>query len=261
MSGIAALVLAGSRGGAADPVAALAGVSHKALAPVAGVAMLDRVVAALAASPGVGRIHLSGAPEEAARALPGVAALLAAGRLGFLPATLSPSGSVAAALEALGTPLLVTTADHALLTPAMVAHVLRAVPPEADAAAALAPAALLRAAFPNSRRTFLRFRDGAWSGCNLFLFRSPRAAGAVRFWQRLEAERKRPLRMLWLVSPLLVLRHALGLLTLRGALDALGRRTGARLEVVEMPEAEAAVDVDSAADLALTEAILAARAG
>ena len=257
--GVTALVLAGSRGGAADPVAVAAGVSAKAFAPVMGVPMIERVAAALAGSRGVGRIAVCGAPEADVLRLPGLAALHRSGRLVFLASTSSPSLSVAAALEALGTPLLVTTADHALLRPAVVEHFLGAVPKRADAAAGLAEESLIRAAFPGSRRTFLRFRDGAWSGCNLFLLRTPASAGVVAYWRRLEGERKRPWRMLRLVSPLLALRHLLGLLTLRGALDALGRRTGAELATVELPWAEAAVDVDSLADLALAERLLAAR--
>ncbi|MFC7554928.1 hypothetical protein ACFQU7_25930 [Pseudoroseomonas wenyumeiae] len=51
MSGVTALVLAGSRAGAADPMAMAAGVSHKALLPVGGVPMLARVLEALRDSP------------------------------------------------------------------------------------------------------------------------------------------------------------------------------------------------------------------
>ena len=58
-----------------------------------------------------------------------------------------------------------------------------------------------------------------------------------------------------------LLRHALGLLSLPGALAALERKTGARLAAVEMPFADAAVDVDKPADLALVEAVLRAREG
>ena len=62
---VTALVLAGRRSGGADPMAAAAGVSHKALLPVAGVPMLLRVVSALRASPSVGRIVVCiEAPEE-----------------------------------------------------------------------------------------------------------------------------------------------------------------------------------------------------
>lgn len=258
-NGVVALVLAGSRGGARDPVATAAGVPLKALAPVAGTAMLERVAAALAGSRGINIIAVCGVPEALALRLPGIATLYSEGRLVFLAATPSPSLSVAAALERLGTPLLVTTADHALLCPEMVERFLADVPENADAVVGLANAAVIRAAFPSSRRTLLRFRDGAWSGCNLFLFRNAAAAGVVNYWRRLEDERKRPWRMLRLISLNLALRHLLGLLSLQQALDGLGRRTSTVLAAVELPWAEAAVDVDSLNDLVLAEERLMAR--
>ena len=255
--GVTALVLAGRRKGAPDPMAEAAGVSHKALLPVAGVPMLLRVVSALRASPAVGRVVVSmEAPGETLSRLGGLE--------GVLPrdATPSPARSAAAALEEFGAPLLVTTADHALLTPAMVGHFVSAVPEGVAAAAALARRETVLAGHPDTRRTWLRFRDGAFSGCNLFLLAEAEgAARAVAFWRRVEAERKRPLAMARLLGPLTLLRFALGRLTLRDALDALGRRCGARLAAVDMPFADAAVDVDKPADLALAEAALRRRAG
>ncbi len=253
--GVTALVLAGQRKGGPDPMAAAAGVSHKALLPVAGVPMLLRVVSALRASPAVGRVAVSiEAPERTLSGLGGLEdALLRA-------AAPSPARSAAAALDEFGAPLLVATADHALLTPEMVGHFVSAVPAGAAAAAALARSETVLAAYPDARRTWLRFRDGAFSGCNLFLLAEAEgAAKAVGFWRRVEAERKRPLAMARLLGPLALLRFALGRMTLRDALDALERRCGARLSAVEMPFADAAVDVDKPADLALAEAALRAR--
>lgn len=255
--GVTALVLAGRRsGGGADPMAGAGGVSHKALLPVAGVPMLLRVVAALRAADTVGRVVVCiEAPDET---LSGLAGLDGAGRRA---AAGSPARSAAAALEEFGAPLLVTTADHALLTPGMVDHFVAAVPSGAAAAAALARRETVLSGFPDTRRTWLRFRDGAFSGCNLFLLAEAEgAARAVGFWRRVEAGRKRPLAMARLLGPATLLRFAFGRLTLRAALDALERRCGARLAAVEMPFADAAVDVDTPADLALAEAALRRRA-
>lgn len=246
--GVTALVLAGQRPGETDPLAEAAGVACKALVPVAGVPMLPRVVAALRAAGGVGRVVVLGDP-----------ATLPAGLAELLPAAESPSAGVAAALGRFGAPLLVTTADHPLLTAAMVEHFLAATPAWADASAGLARREVVLAAYPGGRRTWLRFRGGAYTGCNLFLLRTPRATGVVRFWRRLERERKRPLKMAALLGFAVLFRHALGLLSLPGALAALGRKTGARLAAVEMPFADAAVDVDKPADLILVEAVLRTR--
>lgn len=251
MTPLPALVLAGSRG-PGDPMAVAAGVTHKALIPVDGVPMLERVVAALRATPEVSQIAVSIEDEALLRTLPGAAVT-------FVPAARGPSESVARAMERLGTPLLVTTADHALLRPEWIAHFLSAAPAEADVAAAVARAETIRAAAPDTKRTVLRFADRAVSGCNLFLLSTPRASRAVNFWRQVEAHRKRPLRLVRMLGPGALIRFALGRLTLRQALDRLGSLAGVRAAAVELPFGEAAVDVDKPADLELAERLAARR--
>ena len=82
----------------------------------------------------------------------------------------------------LGTPLLVTTVDHALLQPEWVRQFIDATPADADIAVLLAPEAVVHAAAPTTQRTYLKFRDGRYSACNLFLLRTPRALAAVDLW-------------------------------------------------------------------------------
>jgi len=259
---ITAIVLAGSRG-PADPVAAAAGVSHKALAPVAGVPMLARVLATLAAVPRIGRVVVLIERPDLVREHPAFARFRDRDWLTVVPAAPSPSRSVLAALDlpSMPAPCLITTADHPLLTPAMVEHFWAALPTDADAAVGLARAEIIQAAYPETRRTYLRFRDGATSGCNLFALRTPAARAVVTFWRRVEQDRKQPWRMIRLLGPGLLLAYALRRLTLEAALRALGRRTSTTLAAVDLPFADAAVDVDRPGDLTLAEAILAQRTG
>ncbi|MDT8344131.1 MAG: NTP transferase domain-containing protein [Thermohalobaculum sp.] len=243
-----ALILAGSRG-AADPVAQAAGVSHKAFAEIAGRTMIARVAEALTAA-GIGRILVSIEPD--APALPD--------GLERLDAAASPARSVAAALAAAATPILVTTADHPLLTPAMVADFIAgAEATGVDVCAGVATRAVVEAAGNPARRTYLRFRDAQVSGCNLFALRTPQAEAAVRFWQRLEAERKRPWRMALAIGPATLAAYAAGWLTMAAAARALGRAARCSASLVTLDHAEAAHDVDKPADLAFAEAMLRAR--
>lgn len=257
-----ALVLAGSRG-ASDPVAAHCGVRHKSLAPVAGVPMLTRVVGTLAASARIGRIVLCLDAPEILDGLPEVAALVGRGRIAIVPPDRSPSLSVGAALASIKSPhpLLVTTADHPLLTPQMIDHFCARIPADADVAVALAPASVIRAAYPGALRTFYRMGREAYSGCNLFAFRTPASARAAAYWARMEQHRKRPLRLIAAIGPLTLLRFLLGRLDIGGVERLLSRRSGARLRIVEMPFAEAAIDVDKPADLDLVERIFRTRTG
>jgi GTP:adenosylcobinamide-phosphate guanylyltransferase len=254
---VTALVLAGSRG-PTDPVARVAGVAYKALAPVAGVPMLLRVMRTLAASESIGEIALGIDPAALNSTDAETAEELRDMTTQFTPLGKTPSQSVQRALEALPTalPLLVTTADHALLTPAMVDHFCRAAPEDADVAFAVATETLLRRDYPDTRRTYYRLAGQGYSGCNLFLLRRPAAAKVAAFWSEMERYRKRPWRLVAAIGPLTLVSFLLGRLSLDDAARRLSEIVGATVKPVEMPFAEAAIDVDKPADLTLAEVIL-----
>jgi CTP:molybdopterin cytidylyltransferase MocA len=244
-----ALVLAGARPGA-DPVADYAGVSAKPLIAIAGEPMLSRVVAALRAA-GFKRIGVSTAD-------PAVAQLGRELGCEVLAAEAGPSLSTLRGVEALGTPLLVTTADHALLRAEWVSRFVADAPADADIAVLLAERAAVEAAAPGTRRTYLRFADGDWSGCNLFLVRNDAALGAIRLWQSLEADRKQPWKIVGRLGPAILLRYLLGRLSLQEALARLGKLSGTRAAAVASPFGLAAVDVDKPADLDLVRGLVGA---
>lgn len=246
-----ALILAGSRPGEADALAASEGVSHKALIELEGLPLLARVHAALAAA-GMERIAVCASDPE-------VIAL--AERLGAIviePAQ-GPSGSVARAFARLGAPMVVTTADHALLRPRWVRQFIETTPPEADVAILLARRAAVEAAMPGSRRTWLRFADGEWSGCNLFHLVTSRAEAAIESWAGVEADRKRPWRIAARLGYGTLWNYWRGRLTMQGAVARLGRQIGIKAAVVSAADGLAAVDVDSVKDLADIRALVAER--
>lgn len=252
---VTALVLAGSRRGEDDPVARYRGAPAKCLVTAGGVPMVARVVAALAASPRVGRILVSADRLDLLRAM-----AWPDGRVELLASEASLSASVADGFAKGGAPLLVTTADHALLEPAMIDHFLAAADRAGcDVAAGLASARVITAAYPDTRRTYLRFRDGGYSGANLFLLRTPAAERGIAFWQRIERDRKAPWRLARAFGPVLLLAYLLRLATLAQAMRLVSRQVGLDVAAIPMPMAEASIDVDKPADLDLVERILARR--
>jgi GTP:adenosylcobinamide-phosphate guanylyltransferase len=257
MTPLTALVLAGTRAGG-DPLADYAGVSHKALIEVGGRTMVERVVEALAESSAVGRIVVAIERPELLAGLRGLRPPLCAKPLqAMATAPGGPSATVAAALASLGAPLLVTTADNALLEAAWIGEFLAKVPADADIAAALARRDAVEAAAPDTRRTWLRFADGDYSGCNLFLLARPAAARAIAFWQTLEGERKRPLRMVRRLGWTFAARYALGRLSMTAAAARLGALAGgARFSIVAMRDGRAAIDVDKPDDLDLVRRLV-----
>jgi GTP:adenosylcobinamide-phosphate guanylyltransferase len=251
LSAIDALILAGSRC-PNDPVAALGGVPHKALLPIAGRPMLSYVLDAVRGVPEVARIFvcIDDATDLST----------AAGSVAFqrVPPAASPAASLAAALQKIDgqRPLLVTTADHPLLTTAIIRHFLDHTVPDADLSVGLAEEATITAAFPEGKRTFYRLGGKGYSGCNLFLARRPGAAGVAEYWRRMEMHRKRPLRLVREIGIGVLVRYALGLLSLDAAFAHVSRLTGATIKPVLLPFAEAATDVDKPTDFVLVESLL-----
>jgi GTP:adenosylcobinamide-phosphate guanylyltransferase len=256
-----ALVLAGSRGGV-DPVAAYGGARLKCLVPAGGVPMLVRVVEALLESPEIGRVLVSLPEPGVLDELPALAPHVASGRCVAVPTGASPSLSVTLAIDSHpeAMPMLVTTADHALLSPAIVQTFCdRALSTGADIAAALTPSAALLAAYPDSVRTFLRFKDERYSGANLFAILTPAGRQAVAFWRRVEQERKRPWRMIRAFGLGSLLAYLLNRLTLADAMRRASKVIGVEARAIPLEIAEACIDVDKPADLDLVNMILARR--
>ncbi|WP_205479431.1 nucleotidyltransferase family protein [Sphingomonas arenae] len=248
-----AVVLAGERP-TGDPMARAAGVASKALLPVGGEPMLARPVRALLGSGVIGEVRvLAQQPEPLADVLPQGIKLERSRR------------TIAETLDGICTdpttrwPILVTTADHALLDEEMIREFV-ASSRNVDVAVGFVERGPLLARFPDAQRTWLKFRGGAYSGANLFALTSPKAAAAIHRWRAVEEDRKKGWRVVAQLGLLLMVGAVLRLRTIHQSAQALGRKLGLRMRVVELSNPLAAVDVDKPADLALVEAILAGRA-
>lgn len=245
-----ALLLAGSRPGG-DPFAARYGAAIKALIPIAGEPMVLRPLRALLASKHVETVRiLTQEPDLIAPILPD--------RSGW---SVEPSsGTIAETLEwviaadSAHWPMLVTTADHALLDAAMIDQFCGEAE-SADLAIGVVTRSALQKRLPQSHRTWIGFRRGHYTGANLFAFGSPRALKAVELWREVEQDRKKGWRLLLALG----WPGLLGLLRLRTldqTLAAMGRRLGLSLRAVRLDDPLAAVDVDKPQDHALVTAIL-----
>ena len=253
------VILAGDRE-LNDPVAQASAVSCKALVPVSGRAMVLRVLDALGEAREVDTRILCGPSMESVKQNTELYELVSSGQVQWVAPQDTPSSSAFSVLQSLpdDVPVLVTTADHALLSAAMVDHFCgEARNIGCDVLAGVARHDLIVKAFPDTLRTVTRLKDGGYCGCNLFAFLTPRARLAADFWRKVENERKKPLRIVKVIGWTTVLRYLLGILTLDHALGKLSQRMNLRVGAVQMPFAEAAVDVDKVEDLLLVEAILA----
>jgi GTP:adenosylcobinamide-phosphate guanylyltransferase len=245
-----ALLLAGSRPGG-DPFAARYGAEMKALIPIAGEPMVLRPLRALLASKRIDAVRvLTQEPDKIAPILPNDP------RWSVEPS----SGTIAETLEAVCSapsvrwPMLVTTADHALLDASMIDQFCGEAE-GADLAIGVVTKSALQKRLPQSRRTWIGLRRGKYTGANLFAFGSPKALKAVELWREVEQDRKKGWRLLLALG----WPGLLGLLRLRTldqTLAAMGRKLGLSLRAVRLDDPLAAVDVDKPADYELVTAIL-----
>jgi GTP:adenosylcobinamide-phosphate guanylyltransferase len=250
-----AVVLAGSRPGR-DAFAEQYGTDLKALIPIAGEPMVRRPVRALLESDGVEKVLVvSQSTERIAAVLPEDPRI----------ELQESAGTIAETIEQIvlkrttDFPLLVTTADHALLDPAMIAEFM-AEAKGADFAIGVVERRPLLARLPQTKRTWLAFRGGAYSGANLFALGSIKSLAAIEQWRAVEQDRKKGWRVLSALGPALLLGAVLRLRTLDQSVAAMGRKLGMTARAVVLSDPLAGVDVDKPVDHAIVEAILGGRA-
>jgi GTP:adenosylcobinamide-phosphate guanylyltransferase len=250
-----AVVLAGSRPGR-DEFAHQFGTDMKALVAVGGEPMVRRPVRALLSSKRIADvIVLSQAPERIAAVIPSDPRV----RFGQSGATIAETMLDMCSNPGTAWPLLVTTADHALLDAAMIDEFAREAA-GADIAIGVVEQGELLHRLPHTRRTWLKFRDGAYTGSNLFALSSPAVRPAIELWRSVEQDRKKGWRLIWALGPLLLAGTALRLLSIDNVLALAGRKLGLTIRPARLSNPLAGVDVDKPADHELVQQILAGRA-
>ena len=254
----AAVVLAADRTGK-DPVTQYTGAACKAFAPVGGIPMIIRVLDALSGCEQIATIILCGPPQSLHDQCPELKQRIASGQVTWTPNLDSPSRSAESGVGLVpdDMPVLLTTADHALLNSGLINKFLQQSSiVSGDAIVGAVELQTIAAAFPQSKRTVIRLSDGEFCGCNLFVFK-PQGRSLIGFWRQAEALRKRPWRLIAKVLGFkTVWRYLLGALTLRQALAAVSEKAGVDIAAVVLDDPRAGIDVDKVEDLKLVESII-----
>ncbi len=260
-----AMVLAASRGNL-DPLAQAGGVSHKCFIDIAGEPMLLRVVRAVAESGRIGRIIVAIEDEAVAQAREILAPVPGADHIVYVRSENNIATSVtgAAAAHPDVVPLVVTTGDNALHTAEMVAHFCDALGPIAaagyDGAIGLTPARYILDEYPEGNRAFHRFRDGAFSSCNIYALLTPKSIEKGPQVFRTGGQfGKKPKRLIGAFGLAAFLVYKSRLVSLPVFLRLVSRAIGIRTAPVMMPFAEGPIDVDRMQDWELANRIVAAR--
>ncbi|MBC9784176.1 nucleotidyltransferase family protein [Heliobacterium chlorum] len=238
-----ALILAAGRND--GPLKAY-GVSMEALIPLSGRPMTDYVVQALANSRDIERVVVVGPVELRARYAGDRRITVVSGGDDHLDSLRRGL----AALPSTDGYILIATGDLPLLTRQVVADFLsRCREIDGDVYYPVVRREKCEERFPGVRRTFVRMREGEFTGGNLFLVRRRVIDGAMGKAHQFICLRKRPLALSRLLGWPFVLRFLFRRLSIDQAQERMSAIFGFRAVCVISPCPELGIDIDKPADL------------
>lgn len=253
------LILAGDRPGGSE-LLDQAAVPGKALVPLGGLPVLERVLKVVVGWAQCRSVLLVAPNEPPYEAL--VKRCLPLDSVTWINPQPTLFQSIDTALnlgECWGPSGVIISGDHGLVTEHWLDRVTESLEGRADLAIGVADWEDVMAAFPNNRRTRYRFYDRSICGGNVFAFRREAMSRVLGVWQSVEAQRKRPWRVLSVLGYSFVMKYLLGQLGMEDAFGRLSELAKAQVVPTLIDDPAVAVDIDSVSDWALAEEIFQAR--
>ncbi len=225
--------------------------TNEALIEVAGRPMLQYVIDALAGCERVRKIVVVRSERELQKAIHG--------EIEFVPGRGSMIDNLLAGAEALPGQgfLLVATSDIPLVTSAILDDFLAQCEKQAgDVFYPVIEKSIMEAKYPQAVRTYVKTRDGTFTGGNLMVLDRAVLQRCARMTESFVAARKKP----WQLARLLGISFVFGLLLGRLSLKRIEGRVSELFAVrgwaVRTPHPEIGLDVDKPSDLDLINRIM-----
>ena len=227
--------------------------SYEAMIDIAGKPMVEFVAEALAASSHVARIFVAGPAEHLRKcSFPDNTVILQGGR--------TIMETISLGMKALGHEniTLVVTADIPLLTPSAIDDfVSQCALLQADVYYPVIAQCDHERRFPGNKRTYVRLKEGTFTGGNIFLVNPRIIPQCMQVAERITAQRKNPVRLCSILGWTFLVRFALGMLKLSQIEARASDILGIKGAVICSPHAELGIDVDKPSDLDLVRSFLA----
>jgi len=252
---LSVLLLAGRRPGL-DPIAEFFGTDFKVTAPVAGKPMIMHTLTSLESMTNVSHIYvLSQEPDQLRSTLgdysPGE-------KVKFLKSGSGIANTILTAWESIGlsVPFMITTADNCMIRQEHVDDFLaKAEKNNADLSVGMVEKTLLVNRYPESRRTWLKFKDISVTGCNLFLVQSEAAVNLISYWKSFESRPKKVLKLAWSIGPLIFIKYLLKQMALKSSFEYISDKTITNVQPVILNDPDIAIDADKISDIVQIESI------
>lgn len=252
------IVLAGRRRNGPDLLAERFGESHKCLIPLAGRPLIAHVLQTGASHPRVASLAVCVEREAFEPIYDVLTRLPGRGAVALVEARANLADSVRAAAEGWDGPLIVTTADHALLDEASIDEVAEALD-TSDVAIALARREAVEAAHPAGHRRYLSLRDGEFAVCDLYGMAGTRALRAVEVFRGDDGFDRSGRRIARATGFIGLVMTLLGLETLASAAHRASRHLALGVRAVVLGDGSQAIDVDDDRTYAVVRDLLDAR--
>ncbi len=239
-----ALVTAGGICKPDEPLYPLAGDQPKALLPMVGKPMVQWVLDALAESQSVDRVTIIGLDASADV------------HCGNKPVDFTPDAGDLLDNTASGVQhihqrnpsaeyVLLVASDLPLISPQMVDWVVAQSENETvDFVYNIVRKSLMVSRFPESRRSYVRLKEGYWCGGDMNITHTRLVQGVNPAWRRIAEARKNARKQAALVGLGTLILLLTRQLTLEKAIEVADKRLGVRAKVLDSPFAEIGMDVD-----------------
>lgn len=246
------VILAGSRPGG-DALTDGQPFSSKALYPIAGRAMLARVLDVVTLFAVQSPVIV--VAQDCNELLNNADLSAYAGKVRWQKSRDTIAETMRELLQNAQQPMLVTTADNVLLSEETLSEFLHHATGSDLAVGAVSKTIVMNSAL-QTKRTWLKLRNESWSGCNLFYFGGHNIMPLLDAWAAIEQSRKKARSFFSAFGPYILLRYLFGWLTETDFSELLSKRYKIIAKIVPLSDAKACIDADKIEDVALIESIL-----
>ena len=247
---ISAVVLGGSQNN--GPLRESVQVDYEALLPLGKKVMVEYVVEALLLSRHIRRIVVVGPAKELSSRMTDPR-ITVTGIVGDVIDNLNAGVTMLPEEKR----VLIVTSDVPLLTASAVDSFIELCGDmSGDLYYPVIPKSALEKRFTNFKRTYVKFKEGVFTGGNVFLLNPAIIQRCTEFGHKLFGMRKSPIGLCRIIGFSFLLKYLLGMLSLEDVREKASCLLGVRGEVVISQNPEIGMDVDKPGDLKLVRSIL-----